>query len=329
MGKKYLISVCAILVLMISLTVITLTVSSKGQVKGIQASALYEQLFPTPLRGTILYVSNKSGNWEIYKRNLETKEEVNLTNNSADDMNPQVSPDGKFMVFYSNRKNETLFQNRNNQIYLMNLVTLETKQLTTDESGNYDPAFSPDGTKIVFKSTRYDGYGDIHIMNADGTNQVNMTPQLKDTEEWDPVFNNTGHIIYFVSRLTNSHDGDELFQMNADGTNVTRLTSNAFADWYPSVNPKTGQLTFISKRTKGSSDDVFVANPSLQEKTDITNILGNDNDPHWNQEGDLIIFINDHEGDYDLYVMKPDGTGIRKVEDMPGNELSPVFLPED
>lgn len=330
MAKKYFLSLLVIFIFVISTIFITQATTADGKTRISKASSsLYAQFFPLPLKGTILYVSNKNGNWDIFRRNLETGTEENITNNPADDMNPQVSPDGKTVVFYSNRKTDSLFQNANNQIYSLNLVTRELKQLTNDDSGNYDPSFSPDGAKIVFKSTRYDGYGDIHMMNADGTNQINITPELKETEEWDPVFDTTGQKIYFVSRLAKTHDSDEIFMMNTDGTNIVRLTNNTYADWYPSINPQNGNLTYISKKTRGSSDDIFIANPDGQSRVDITNILGNDNDPHWNEEGNLIIFINDHEGDYDMYMVKDDGTRIRKIEDIPGNELSPVFIPEN
>src|SRR5260221_2335570 len=88
------------------------------------ATTFYRQFFPEPLTGTILFVSNKTGNWDIYEMDLATKETVDITNNAADDMNPQVSPDGKTVVFYSNRKSTTAPQigQPTNQIYTLNLT---------------------------------------------------------------------------------------------------------------------------------------------------------------------------------------------------------------
>jgi Tol biopolymer transport system component len=293
------------------------------------ATNFYRQLFPEPLTGTILFVSNKSGNWDIYEMDLATKQMIDITNNPSDDMNPQVSPDGKTMVFYSNRESLTTPQKGQptNQIYAMNLETKVVTQLTNDDSGNYDPTFSPDGNSILFKSTRDDGFGDIFIMNSDGTNQRNVTKGRNTTEEWDPVFSPNGATIYFVSRLSESHASDELFTMNGDGTNIVQLTQNTVADWYPAVNPKTGILLFISKLAASASDDLFISDTNGGNKTDITNLTGNDNDPAWNLDGTKIIFINDHDGNYNMFIMDSDGSGLQRVADIPGNELSPVFVP--
>lgn len=293
------------------------------------ATSFYRQFFPEPLTGTILFVSNKTGNWDIYEMDLATKEMVDLTNNAADDMNPQVSPDGKTVVFYSNRTSTTSPQQGQptNQIYTLDLQTRTLKQLTNDNSGNYDPTFSPDGSSIIFKSTRDDGFGDIFTMKSDGTEQTNLTKERKMTEEWDPVFSPNGGTIYFVSRLSGTHSTDELFRMNADGTNVVQLTSNSFPDWYPAVNPKSGILVFISKLSAATSDDLFVSDGDGNNRNDITNLTGNDNDPAWNLDGTKIIFINDHDGNYNLFIMNSDGSGLQRVADIPGNELSPVFVP--
>lgn len=293
------------------------------------AGTFYRQIFPEPLVGVILFVSNKTGNWDIYQMDLATKEMINLTNNESDDMNPQLSPDGKTIVFYSNRRTLTTEkgQEPTNQIYTINRDDRTVKQLTSDKSGNYDPIFSPDGNAILFKSTRDDGFGDIFTMNIDGTNQRNITKERNTTEEWDPVFNADGTIIYFVSRLSETHSTDELFKMNADGTNVTQLTSNVFPDWYPAVNPKTGVLLFISKLAASTSDDLFVSDGNGNNRSDITNLKGNDNDPAWNLDGTKIIFINDHDGNYNMFMMNSDGSGLQRIADIPGNELSPVFVP--
>ena len=55
----------------------------------------------------------------------------------------------------------------------------------------------------------------------------------------------------------------------------------------------------------------------------------NDNFPHWSPKGDLITFISDREdNDYEVYVIKPDGTGMRRITHIPGNEGHPVWSPD-
>lgn len=273
-------------------------------------------------KGRILFVSDRSGNYEIYEMDLATQKSTNLTNNKGNDMNPQVSPDGKSIVFYSDRDGD-------NEIYQMELQTGSVTQLTTTEknSHDYDPSFSPDGKSIVFKSTRDDTKGDIFIMNADGSDPKNLTPDRKDTEEWDPLFTIDGKKIMFVVRAGTDDMTDDMYIMNADGSSVTRMTENTVPDWYPSINPQDGSIAFISKQNPKDADDVFLRVADGDKTTQVTTLPGNDADPSWDLKGKRIIFINDNDKDYDMYLMNADGSNLRNLGNTPSDELSPIFLP--
>lgn len=276
---------------------------------------------PKPMSGRILFVSDKSGNREIYFMDLATRQTINLTNSPKDDMNPQVSPDGKYMVFYSNR-------NGDNDIFKLDLQTSDLTQLTTNKYDDYDPSFSPDGKQIVFKSTRKDKLGDIYLMNADGSQQRDITTSRKTTEEWDPTFSLDGNKIIFTVRQNNDHRTDELYVMNPDGTERTQITNNKIADWYPVISPRDGALLFISTADKSTKEDIFRNNlDGVSGNVQLTHLPGNDADPSWDFTGEHIIFINDQDGDYDLYSMNADGSDVQKIADTKADELSPIFLP--
>lgn len=276
---------------------------------------------PTPsLQTGILFVSDADGNKEIYHMNLNTKVAENLTNNSGDDMNPQVSPNGKTIVFYSNRDG-------NNEIYEMNLETRAVTQLTSNSADNYDPSYSPDGEKVVFKSTVDDKNGDIFVMNSDGTRKINLTPQRATTEEWDPTFSRDGKKIIFVVRVNKDHRTDELYIMDADGGNPTKLTSNNFSDWYPSVSATDGSIVYISKANASAEDDIYSNFFDGTKSTRLTNRPGNDADPSWDFTGKKIVYINDVDGNYDIYIMNSDGTARERLTETENDELSPIFLP--
>lgn len=275
-------------------------------------------------KGRILFVSDRSSNYEIYEMDLSTQKAINITNHKGNDMNPQVAPDGQSIVFYSDRDGD-------NEIYQMNLETRDVAQLTTTEkdSHDYDPSFSPDGTKIVFKSTRDDKKGDIFIMNADGSEQKNLTPDRPDTEEWDPLFTTDGNKIMFVVREGTNDMTDEMFIMNEDGSEVTQLTTNNVPDWYPSINPTDGSIAFISKQNANDADDVFLRVADGDKTTQVTTLPGNDADPSWDNSGKRIVFINDSDRDYDIYLMNADGSNLRSLGNTASDELSPIFLPEN
>jgi Tol biopolymer transport system component len=271
------------------------------------------------IKEEIMYVSNEEGNQEIYKMDLTSKKISNLSNNPANDMNPQLSPDGRTIVFYSDRDGD-------NEIYSMDLKSRKIKQLTKNAINDYDPSYSPDGTLIAFKSIRDDRIGDIFVMNIDGSGISNITAANTDTEEWDPVFTPDSAEVIFTIRRNSDDMTDELAKVELATGTLLELTENNYPDWYPSTHPTKDLLLFISRTDPKNRDDLYTSDLSGANRVQLTSLPGNDADPAWNAAGDKIVFINDQDGDYDLYVMDPDGSNIQQIMSSPSNELSPIFL---
>ena len=102
-------------------------------------------------------------------------------------------------------------------IYVMNADGSGTRKLTHNALQNAEPAWSPDGRKIAFRSTR-NGNRDIYVMNADGSGKRNLTRNAA----WDsrPSWSPDGRKIAFVS----DRDGRlEAHVMNADGSGQRSL----------------------------------------------------------------------------------------------------------
>ncbi len=91
-----------------------------------------------------------------------------------------------------------------------------------------DPAWSPDGKKIAFESSRKNGKADIYVMNADGTNRRRLTKHL--AHDRYPAWSPDGENIVFYSE----RDGrsGEIYVMDANGNNQQNLTNHPSGDGF-------------------------------------------------------------------------------------------------
>ena len=185
--------------------------------------------------------------WEIYIIDLETLEETQLTNNSVIDAHPDWSPDGGKIVFGSFRDAQGNPAGTAD-IFVMNADgTGEPTRLTNSpDIEDNDPEWSPDGTKIVFKSTQHtqqDAREEIYVMNTDGSNVQRLTETSGWESDHDPSWRPDSRAIVFIrfegSRAWTSgnfaEDWQELtpwniYTVDLSG-NTEKLTAHTEAGW--------------------------------------------------------------------------------------------------
>lgn len=92
-----------------------------------------------------------SGKSDLYMFTVSDNSLKRLTNDYYDDRDPDISPDGKYIVFSSDRT--TYGSNNMYNLFIYDLNTNQINYLTTGEQVDFSPQFSPDGTKVVYTST--------------------------------------------------------------------------------------------------------------------------------------------------------------------------------
>ena len=157
--------------------------------------------------------------------------------------------------------------------------TDDATNLTNFSSANdFQPTFSPNGTKIAFVSFR-NGNSNIYKMNVDGSSQKRLTKN--PAEDLNPTFSPSGRKIAFTSE----RDGNQnIYNMNAkDGTKQKRLTESAAIDTLPAYSPDGTKIAFQSSRVGRS--EIFVMKSDGSNETPITHnpspSLTQDRDPDW------------------------------------------------
>jgi len=166
---------------------------------------------------------------DIFVSNIDGSNEVNLTNDDFSNMDPRWSPDGTKIAFRSFR------DDNNGEIYIMNSDGSDVNRLTNNNTGDLIGDFSPDGTKILFSRQEIPPLFQIYVMNVDGSNQLNLSnnPSIND---WQPTWAPDGTKIAF-SRTISGTNAIEIFIMDSDGSNQTRITDGNFRNSVPAWSP--------------------------------------------------------------------------------------------
>ena len=115
----------------------------------------------------IVYYVAGYNSGDIYTVGADGSNQIRLTDNSATDSVPAWSPDGKHIVFSSDRDGDW-------DIYMMDTDGSDMTLLTEDPANENNPSWSPNGDKIAFDSDR-DGDFEIYVMDTDGTNVIQLT----------------------------------------------------------------------------------------------------------------------------------------------------------
>lgn len=176
----------------------------------------YNNNFPdwSPNNKQIAFVSDREGNEDIYVMNMDGSSLINLSNNPSRDIHPYFSPDGNKILFNSSRDDDESFE-----IYQINVDGSGLKRLTNTKEVETCARLSPDGTKIICLRGTPGGNDEICVMNSDGTNAIDLT-KSESNEGW-PVWTPDGKKIIFSSTW---YGNFSLFSMNADGSNIERIT---------------------------------------------------------------------------------------------------------
>ena len=170
-----------------------------------------------------------------------------------------------------------------------------------DFGGNWDPVWSPDGRHIAYVDNC-----DIYVESKDGGRRTNIFDSsgcdLQHKGTRSPVWSPNGRRIalYFYGPDPNF----DIYVIDADGRNLTRLTEHAADDESPVWSPDSVRLAFHSDRE--GNFDIYVMDADGDNPTRLTEHAADDESPVWSPDGSRIAFVSFRQGNREIYVIDVD-----------------------
>ena len=263
----------------------------------------------------IYFVSSRTGSKEIWAMDYDGQNQHAITHLGTISLSPRISPDNSRLAFAS----------LGSQGWAIRMYSLELGRTVSFPAGtvggsNQSPAWSADGTKIAFSSSR-SGSPSIWVADASGANARRLTsfkgPDVSPT--WNP---RTGTEISWVSGRTGL---PQIYTMDLDGANIQRMTDGGYAI-SPSWHPNGQALTFSWNRKYGpgapGGQDIYYFDIASKRWLQLTHDSGSNDFPSWAPDGRHIVFQREIGGHTQIWSMLADGTQQQQLTHT-GNNFMP------
>jgi TolB protein len=258
------------------------------------------------------FVSSRSGNKEIWVMDYDGSTQRQATFLRSIALTPRWSPDATRIAFTCYASAGGIISA---QICVHSMETGKPVAFPRWRGTNSSPAWSPDGSQIMFMSSMH-GDPELFVSDANGGHlkRITYSAGVDTSPAWNPK---TGQQVAFVSDRSGV---PQLYLMNADGSNIERL---AVPDMGYVIDPAwspNGQLLAFSWRRPSGNYDIYVMDVATRQIVELTRDAGRNERPSWAPDGRHIVFESTRTGTRQIWTMLADGSQVRQLTTQGHNE---------
>lgn len=234
-------------------------------------------------------------------------------------LNPSWSPDGKRVIY--GRKDWS------NYAAAAPLTRVTTSDPQVDlYRASLTQSWSPDLSRVLI-ARPFEGESTLTVINADGSGRRTLYDAGSTAggivyPVWSP---DGASIVFTLGRYgtRNPVTPAQLARIRSDGSGLQMLTQGESGSGYASFSPDGRQLVY---RVLGKERGLRLLSLETGRITPLTTEA--DNFPAWSPRGDLILFTSQRSGDFEMYTIRPDGSGLKQLTEDHGNNAHGRWSPD-
>ena len=261
----------------------------------------------------IAFVSNGSGNKEIYSCEFDGYDPRQVTRNHSITLFPAWSSNGRYLAYTSYKQGKP-------DLFIKNLP--EMQETSIDSKGlNITPAWVP-GKFELAATLSFSGDQEIYLLTGSGKIIKRLTNMRGS--DISPTWSPDGKKFAFVS---NRSGNPQVYIQDLVSGKVRRLTYEGNYNTQPNWSPRGDKIAYAS--FGDNRHNIYVIDIEGRQPLQLTYESGDNEGPSWSPDGSLIVFSSTREGPSRIYVMTASGTDQRRLLTLNGEQTNPKWSMND
>jgi TolB protein len=277
---------------------------------------------PSEGPGWFAYASNADGDYEIFAQTLNGSRVQQLTDNDVDDTSPSFSPNGRRLVF------ERATKDGSDDLYILNRRRdWEKPWVVSKHVDEGAPEWSPDGRWIAFKGGDAGDGSSVVAMTVNKKKVRGIALQEENSENDYPSWSPDSSEVAFVE----SYDTGDIFIASrcCEGSKRRQVTTDADIESNLDWSPDGDCIVYSLYRNQLTGEDMYSVSVEGGPPRRLTDAMGDEIAGAWSPDSAWIAFASNEDGNYDLYMMKADGSETQAmIAGTAADEITPDWWVE-